>query len=82
MSRVVNGGGQGGKTWEDKKLAGEVRQFCLREIKRALEGKYDEEFKKAVILRLAGSILPRLNEHSGPEGKPIPLLNVLFESNN
>lgn len=65
-----------GKTFNDRELAAEVRTLCLEEVKKALLGE-DEEFKKAVILRLAGSILPRLNEHSGPEGKPIPILNIL-----
>ena len=30
-------------------------------------------YKKELILRLAGTALPRVNEHSGPDGGEIPL---------
>lgn len=65
-----------GKTFNDRELAAEVRTLTLKEIKKSLLGK-DEEFKKAVILRLAGSILPRL-VGSDPENPfPVqPLLNI------
>ena len=48
-----------GKSFNDRELAAEVRTLTLEEIKKSLQGD-DIEFKKAVILRLAGSILPRL----------------------
>ena len=48
-----------GKSFNDRELAAEVRTLTLEEIKKSLQGN-DIEFKKAVILRLAGSILPRL----------------------
>ncbi len=70
-----------GKSFNDRELAAEVRTLTLNEIKKALSGN-DVEFKQAVILRLAGSILPRLNEHSGPDGKPIPLFNYVQDRNN
>ncbi len=59
-----------GKTFNDRVLAAEVRTLGLNEIKKALKGD-DVEFKKAVILRLAGSLLPRLNEHTGDSGGPL-----------
>mgnify|MGYP001575822396 CR=1 FL=1 len=62
-----------GKSFNDRELAGEVRTLALKEIKKALLGK-DSEFKKAVVLRLAGSLLPRLNEHTGADGEPLPIL--------
>lgn len=68
--------GSKGKQFSDRQLAGEVRDLALNEIKRALLGD-DVEFKKAVVLRLACSLLPRLNEVSGPDGAPIPISNVL-----
>jgi len=74
--------GQGGKSFQDRELAAEVRSLTLREIKKALYLPDDDAFKRAVILKLAGTVLPRLNEHSGPEGTPIPLLNVLFNNNS
>ena len=48
-----------GKMFNDRELAAEVRTLTLKEIKNTLLGE-DVEFKKAVILRLAGGILPRL----------------------
>ena len=35
----------------------------------------DYELYKQILLKLAGTVLPRLNEVSGPDGKPIPLFD-------
>lgn len=64
-----------GKSFNDRELAAEVRTLALEEIKKALLGE-DGEFKKAVILRLSTSLLPRLNEHTGSDGSP---LNITFD---
>lgn len=65
----------------DKVLAGEVRSLALTEIKKYLlgeeDGYRDKEMKKQIILKLAPSLLPRLNEHTGEDGKdlfPTPIL--------
>lgn len=68
-------GGQKGKSFNDRELAGEVRTLTLNEIKKALTGT-DEDFKKQVILKLAGSILPRLNELTGENGGAIQIQGV------
>lgn len=68
--------GKGGKTYEDRQLAGRVRTLALEEIEKILH-RPKHKLYGAVIIKLAGTVLPRLNEHSGPEGKPIPLLSVL-----
>lgn len=81
MARQTLGNGQGGKSMQDRELAAEVRKLTLLEIKKALKGK-DKDFKEAIILRLAVSILPRLNEHSGPDGLPIPIYASLSRHNN
>ena len=62
--------GEKGKSFNDRELAGEVRTLTLNEIKKALTG-IDEDFKKQVIIKLAGSILPRLNELTGENGGAI-----------
>ena len=62
-------GNTGGKSLNDRKLAAAVRSLALGEIKKILEEERLTEFKKAVILRLAPSILPRLNEHTGEDGE-------------
>lgn len=65
----------------DKQLAAEVRSLALNEIKEILELPRMTQLKQQVILRLAGSVLPRLNEHAGsddPNAKPIPIQLVDF----
>ena len=61
---------------QDRELAAEVRKLTLEGCKRALLKKKGKMYE-AVLLKLAGTILPRLNEHSGPDGNPIPLLYAL-----
>jgi len=75
MARVASGVGQGGKSFQDRELAARVRTLTLQECEKALLKKKGKLYE-AVLLKLAGSVLPRLNEHSGPEGKPIPIMNV------
>jgi hypothetical protein len=62
-------------------LGGEVRDLTLKEIKNILldtEYKlYGKEFRQQVILRLAGSALPRINEVSGQDGEPLQI-KVIF----
>lgn len=73
-------GNSGGKSLNDRKLAAEVRSLALGEIKAILERDGLDEMKKQIILKLAPSLLPRLNEHTGDDGKelfPAPILNNL-----
>jgi len=69
---VVNGTGQGGKTLNDRELAARVRTLTLKECEKALKKKKGK-FYEAILLKLAGSVLPRINEVSGPEGGNIPV---------
>ena len=69
-------------------LAASVRTLALTEIKKYLqateEAYQDKEMKNAIILKLAPSLLPRLNEHTGDDGKdlfPIPILNAIPTDN-
>lgn len=56
----------------DRKLGAEVRSLTLKKIKVVLDDEYqDKEFQKAVILKLASTVLPRINEHSGEDGDAI-----------
>ncbi len=73
MTRITSQTGKGGKSFQDRELAARVRSLGLIEIEKALKRDDTDEFKQAVILRLASSLLPRLNEHSGPDGGVIPL---------
>lgn len=71
-----NGTGQGGKTLNDRKLAAEVRTLTLRECMKHLK-KGKGEMYEQVLLRLASTVLPRLNEHAGANGEP---LSIQFDS--
>ena len=61
---------QGGKTLNDRKLAADVRTLTLNQIKKYLDGD-DEDFKRQLILRLAPTVLPRIQEISGEDGEPL-----------
>ena len=61
---------QGGVIAPDRKLGAEVRRLTLKRIKAILEGE-ENDFQRAVILKLASTVLPRINEHSGEDGSPI-----------
>ena len=62
-----------GKDYESRQLSKEVRDFALIEIRDILKGKkkVDKRFRQALILKLAGAVLPRLNEHTGEDGQPV-----------
>jgi hypothetical protein len=66
---------QGGQPQYRRELAGEVRDLTLKEIRAILvdkeNEKYSKDFRQQVILKLAGNVLPRINEHSGTDGGPI-----------
>lgn len=66
-------GNSGGKSLQDRELAAEVRRLALSEIKEILELPKMTQLKQQVILKLAGTVLPRLNEHSGEGGGAIQL---------
>ena len=40
----------------------------------------DIEFRKALLLKFAGTLLPRLQELSDPNGNPIPLSFIFTQS--
>jgi hypothetical protein len=71
MAGPGNGTGKSGKSFNDRVLAAKVRTLTLEEIKKVLERETMDEFKKALILKLASNILPRLTELTGEDGEPI-----------
>jgi hypothetical protein len=62
-------GNTGGKSLNDRKLAAAVRSLALEEIKGILEQDELTPLKIQILLKLAPSILPRLNEHTGEDGE-------------
>lgn len=74
----ATGTGQGGKTLNDRLLAANVRTLALRQIKIALEDDSEENhsFRKELLLKLATTVLPRLNEVTGADGGAIEVTGV------
>lgn len=62
-----------GKSYESRLLSKDVRDLALKELKGILTNKIkvDKRFRQAIILKLAGSVLPRLNEVTGEDGQPL-----------
>ncbi len=57
-----------GKSHQDIELAARVRSLTLQECERQLLKKKGRLYE-GVLFRLAGTVLPRLNEHGGFGGK-------------
>lgn len=80
MARPIIGTGAGGKSFQDRKLAADVRNKALKDIHLVLKGAKTvekfSEYKKAMLLRLAPALLPKLNEHTGEDGAPIQFQGV------
>lgn len=81
-------GNRGGQSLNDRRLAAEVRSLSLKKLKAILEGE-DNDYQRQILMKLAPSLLPRLNEHTGEDGEklfPQPLLagksNVLPDNNS
>lgn len=76
MARKGSGTGQGGKSLNDRELAAKVRTKALNDIQAVLNGEDTSswsDYRKLILGNLSKSILPRLNEHSGPDGGEIPI---------
>jgi len=58
----------------NRNLANLVRKIGLEEILDVLENRkdYGQDFRKQLLLKLTPTLLPRINEHSGPDGKELP----------
>ena len=80
---IRSGTGQGGKSMQDREQAARVRTLALNEIEKILK-KPKHKLYGAVIIKLAGTVLPRLNEHSGHDGGelPVPIFNVSTNPSN
>ncbi len=73
-------------TFYKQKLSGEVRDLTLRAIKSVLLDirckNHSKEFRQQLLLRLAGSVLPRINENSGPDGGPMQAEVIILPQRN
>lgn len=81
MARTGSGTGQGGKSYQDRQLASKVRTRALNDLFTVLSDDKKSmakvakwsDYKKRVLEKLSSSILPRLNEHTGPGGGVLQL---------
>lgn len=70
-------GNSGGKSLQDRQLAATVRKLTLDKIKALFEmprvdmSQHDADLHDQVLIKLAGSVLPKLTEVSGPDGDPL-----------
>jgi hypothetical protein len=75
MARQSSGTGKGGKSFQDRKLAAEVRSQVLTDINAVLTEEPEvtdwTDYKKQLVLKMAPSVLPRLNEVTGDDGGPV-----------
>ncbi len=64
---------KGGKTYEDRIKSSEVREKVLDAILAVYSGRENKLSKKQweLTLRMATTVLPRLNEHAGEGGGPL-----------
>ena len=66
-----------GVQFTDRELGAEVRSLTMLECKKHLK-KGKGRLYEAILLRLAGSVLPRLSEVSGVDGSPISVNIVQY----
>lgn len=72
-------GNSGGKSLNDRKLAAKVRTLALNEIFKCLSipridmsaSEYD--LYKAILIKLAGAVLPKLDEITGEDGEKLTI---------
>jgi len=64
-----------GVSHNDRVLASDIRKLTLKKIEKILlDDKYEKHsksFQEQLILKLAGTVLPRLQEHTGDDGGAI-----------
>lgn len=72
---MATGTGKGGKSFQDRELAARVRTLALSEIEKVLKNPKHKLYGQ-VLVRVAGSVLPRISEVSGPDGGAIQLTGV------
>ena len=64
-----------GKDFESRELSKKVRDLALQELADILDGtkKVDKRYRQAIVLKLAGAVLPRLTELTGGGVDPLIL---------
>jgi hypothetical protein len=82
------GTGKGGKSLQDRELAARVRTLALSKIEEILSMPIvkmksdDYALYKEILVKLSGSVLPRLNEVTGEGGNPIEASIIMLPQRN
>lgn len=69
-----------GKQKDEREQSKELRNLVIGECLNILSGKQkvEKRFKEALILKLAGTILPRLTEVTGEDGGPLTVQVIKY----
>lgn len=80
MAGVIGKSGATGRNFNDRERASRVRNLALDEIEGILNKKIkvSKEFRNQIVLKLAGQVLPRLNELSGEDGGPLTVQIIKY----
>jgi hypothetical protein len=62
---------KGGRTLNDRKLAADVRTLGLKKIKAILEDDTKKGLQFQILMKLAPTLLPRIQEVTGEDGEAI-----------
>lgn len=78
---------KGGRSFQDRVLAAEVRSAAVTKIKAIVKGDKRVintlgDYQKQMLLKLAPTLLPRLNEHTGEDGAPVKIDMTLSARQN
>jgi hypothetical protein len=72
------GVGKGGKTFQDRQKTALLRNEVIDAVSAILKDDPSVEqwsdYKKRVVERLASTVLPRLNEHTGADGADLKIV--------
>lgn len=72
MAGVRGHSGAIGKSFEARERAAGVRNLALSHLEKILSPSYkDKKYQKEMLLRIAGNLLPRLNEVTGADGEAL-----------
>lgn len=72
---MATGTGQGGKTHQDRELSARVRSLALEQIEKVLKNPKHKLYGQ-VLVKVAGTVLPRLSEVTGKDGGAIEITGV------
>ena len=77
---ALGNSGGGAPSSIDREKSKKLRNLAIDEMIAFLEmpkvkmKQDDYELYKAILIKLAGSVLPRLNEHTGEDGEPLQVI--------